>query len=841
MKRTLALVLALVMVLGMMAIPASADFTDSKDVKYTEAVDVVSACGIINGFEDGSFDPDGTLTREQAAKIVAYMLLGSDKADSMKATTAPFADVAANRWSAGYIAYVANEGIINGRDEKTFDPTGNVTAYEFAKLMLGALGYDSAIEEYTGVSWAINVGKTALTIDLFDGNDGADYNKPATREEAALYVFNTLKADLVEYENKGSNIDLGNGITINTGASKAEPAAVRSSDKVSNIVDESEKGDNYAAVQFAERYFKDLKCNTETKSDDFGRPATKWTYDGDKVGTYAKDADLTYTTGTKGKTIYSDLDKPDSTATYTYYVDGKPVSNADGIKTGFAIASGNDVKAGGNGALIEVYDMDNDAYRVVIINTYVATIAAWNEADDDKNEKESVDIAEITAPGTARDSLNTNFETTQFSDKDEEDDGTVVLYTAAWDEDEDEYAIQSVVAASSVTATVTSYTKGDKLVAGDTYKYSFKADSDKIDDIAKNSIDDDEDIVIYTDSYGYVIYVDGDTTSSDDYAYVEKVEKSVGQFSDGYVAKIVLGGGKGETTIVNLNEDYTDKFDDETAAKAALDGSIVTYSTNKDGEYTFDSVVKATTGALDITKGVSKVMVGENKKYTDSKTVFFVQDDDDYDVYVGIANVPSIESDTGAYTAVAYVTDKNGQPTDRIAAVYVSDSTSSSTNSDDFVIVAFDQSKKSDYNSDMGNYYVYNVIVNGEKTTMNFDADLVESENSAVFTSSTDAIYVLSSVTVDKDDVVTKVKLATKQKDKVYSATGTVKVKDELIGLGDELFSYDSKVDVFKIDSDCKITASSINSIKTDSNDKVAYVTDDDGIVTAIYILEVKD
>ena len=62
MKRTLALVLALVMVIGMMAVPASAAFNDAADVQYKEAVDVVAACGIIEGYNN-EFNPKGELTR----------------------------------------------------------------------------------------------------------------------------------------------------------------------------------------------------------------------------------------------------------------------------------------------------------------------------------------------------------------------------------------------------------------------------------------------------------------------------------------------------------------------------------------------------------------------------------------------------------------------------------------------------------------------------------------------------------------------------------------------------------------------------------------------------------
>jgi hypothetical protein len=63
----------------------------------------------------------------------------------------------------------------------------------------------------------VNVAKTALDIELFDGNEGANYNAPATREEAALYVQNTLKADLVEYDQKGTTVTV-------SGASPSTPA-----------------------------------------------------------------------------------------------------------------------------------------------------------------------------------------------------------------------------------------------------------------------------------------------------------------------------------------------------------------------------------------------------------------------------------------------------------------------------------------------------------------------------------------------------------------------------------------------------------------------------------------
>ncbi|MBQ2669044.1 MAG: S-layer homology domain-containing protein, partial [Clostridia bacterium] len=63
MKKFLALVLALVMTMSLVTISAGAEgFTDDSKITYEEAVDVVSAAGIVSGYENGSFNPTGTLT-----------------------------------------------------------------------------------------------------------------------------------------------------------------------------------------------------------------------------------------------------------------------------------------------------------------------------------------------------------------------------------------------------------------------------------------------------------------------------------------------------------------------------------------------------------------------------------------------------------------------------------------------------------------------------------------------------------------------------------------------------------------------------------------------------------
>ncbi|MBQ9720649.1 MAG: S-layer homology domain-containing protein, partial [Oscillospiraceae bacterium] len=69
MKKLLALVLAMVMTLGLATVGTGAAYSDAADIDYTEAVDVMTAIEVFDGM-DGAFQPDGTLTREQAAKII---------------------------------------------------------------------------------------------------------------------------------------------------------------------------------------------------------------------------------------------------------------------------------------------------------------------------------------------------------------------------------------------------------------------------------------------------------------------------------------------------------------------------------------------------------------------------------------------------------------------------------------------------------------------------------------------------------------------------------------------------------------------------------------------------
>ena len=205
-KKTLSLVLVVAMVLGLCVVGASAkdkveSFTDDYQkvgAAYQEAVGVLVGIGVIDGMTETALEPQGNYTREQAAKIIAYMLLGKSKADSLKCTVAPFDDVAASRWSAGYIAFCVEQGIIDGMTATTYEPTGTLTGFQWAKMLLCAIGF-GVKGEFTGSSWSVNTALVAHKVNLFAGDlDGADHTA-LRREQAALYAFNALNTAKVAY------------------------------------------------------------------------------------------------------------------------------------------------------------------------------------------------------------------------------------------------------------------------------------------------------------------------------------------------------------------------------------------------------------------------------------------------------------------------------------------------------------------------------------------------------------------------------------------------------------------------------------------------------------------
>ena len=322
-KKTLSLVLVVAMVLGLCVVGASAkdaveNFTDDYQkvgAAYQEAMGVLVGVGIIDGMTETALEPQGTYTREQAAKIIAYMLLGKSKADSLKCTVAPFDDVAASRWSAGYIAFCVEQGIIDGMTATTYEPTGTLTGFQWAKMLLCAIGF-GVKGEFTGSSWSVNTALVAHKVNLFAGDlDGADHTA-LRREQAALYAFNALKTAKVAYSPNVTSYVFGieGYTTVNNIGSSLATDVYDLKYAQGIIVDAEGMGAGYTVVS---KDYSTANVTNKIKADndiDMMYHAARVWYTGTNTGVYTYD--LAKTTTYKCQEIATG-DKASSTAKTT--------------------------------------------------------------------------------------------------------------------------------------------------------------------------------------------------------------------------------------------------------------------------------------------------------------------------------------------------------------------------------------------------------------------------------------------------------------------------------------------------------------------------------------------
>ena len=334
MKKLLAMVLALVMTLSL-AVSANAFKDDTKiSDDYAEAVAVLNGMGVFKGYEDGSFKPEGNITRAEVATIV-YRIYTADVAKNDKsglyATYNKFSDMAGASWAAGYIGYCANASLVKGYPDGTFKPSGKVTGYEVLAMILRAVGYDKN-NEFSGADWALHVAQTAQQLGILDNvAKTTDLNAPASRELVAELLFQGIQKAQVTYT----------------------PAFGYVTDKVINTKTNS-LGE------------KNFKLASAVASDKWGRPATKWTYNtGDKSTTFVSKADVSYTKAVAECDVAHDLGLSADTA-YTLIVNGQPQT------TNYLVNLTDTVtKMGAQGRLFEVY---KDAKTIVMIDTFLAKV-----------------------------------------------------------------------------------------------------------------------------------------------------------------------------------------------------------------------------------------------------------------------------------------------------------------------------------------------------------------------------------------------------------------------------------------------------------------------------------
>ena len=726
MKKLLALVLALVMTMSLVTI-SSADFKDADKIDYNEAVDVMNAVGVFIGDDNGNFNPKANLERAQAAKIVAYLLLGNKTAEGL-AGSGKFTDVAATNWAAGFIDYCAATGVVAGVGNGKFDPNGSLTTLQFAKMLLVALGYDAKIEGFTGNDWSINVSAKANQVGLLDGLDvGA--NAALTREQAAKMALNTLKSPLVEYATKGTTVTVGGDASVTVGASKAEFKT--STNKKAQTIDNSMiNGTTAYTVEFAEEYYSDLKLNSDT-TDDFGRPCVEWFWKADSIGVYSNSDDLvaTYTAEVTAADIYTAVGKSVSDdvnsgkAKLTTFIDG--VGNVVKAADAKGYVTKNDsttVNGTGNGDYTEVYVNDDNDVTIVTVRTYVF------QATTDYNAKK--DTVTLTSAGDTSILLdNATLDGDDFDIKDIKADD-YILVTASTDGKSNKYTVQSADVAEVLSGEVTGYKVNSNVtVGGTTYKYSSTT--------VKNSADTrntqytvGQNAAVVLDKYGYIIAVDKAVVSSN-YVYVSEFAQPSGLSNGKVVASAYFTDGT--TADITVKEAFVGgaMTSNKAAIKAASAGWY-TYSSNSANEYSlYAPESKYTQAPAYSFSGNNKVVMYNDKVsfvdgqtlYANNDTIVIVDDGDSVSVYTGVKNIPDIKLTSASSTASIKALAKSNNYAYYVF-VRVNGSASIAGNEDSALVyyVKYDGQFKT---TDNKIYYTYKVLdANGKEEVVKADTML---------------------------------------------------------------------------------------------------------------------
>ena len=819
-KRTLSLVLAMALVVGMMMVGASAassDFTDSSEITYTEAVDVMTAIGVMEGTDTGAFNPSGILTREQAAAIICRMLLG-DSADDLNTNSSVFTDVAADRWSAGYISYCAQQGILAGTGTGAFNPEGELTGLAFAKMLLVALGYDAAIEEYVGDDWAINVAADAIEAGV--SINGQIMTNSVSREQAAQMAFQTLEADMVRYANKGTTVIGSDGMQVIVGASAPErfPISGSSGEYLSN--------DNDGYTQFCERYFSDLKKD-ESGHDGMQRVAKNWTYKNDDIGTYAETPDRTVV-----------VDKSQSLADEVTDINRNWTTITNSYLNGGAL-SGNLLV----GDIVEIYLDDTKANTVerAIVTRYsvdevTGSVATRGSVEDDD--------LEIRIPGfigyTDADKVDGDYNDLAKDD--------VIYYYRDAD------GVYHFAKAESVEGQLTGSKSGNPVkyvIDGEDYVVNGSVGT--ISGVTTSPVYNTT-YAYYMDNNGYLIAAkEVETAQSKDYVVVQDIQYAQGTGGLTGSAKVEarLVSMDGTTQVVTVEsvklsdgktyDDGDDKLAENgkvnTAVSDKADKAFFTYSVNSDGEYALtevaaDTADKRTVGTL--TNGTidngsaslnSSVAVNNN-------TVFVVATESagkSFTTYTGMNAVADITGANGAYVAV------NGIAT----YVYVDSYTSSSISGDYvFFMKGTEDAKMSEKDGDTTLYYnTYKAIVDGEATTVKVKAN---SDNALSLDSgSANPAVGLFTPVYNDDGLITKL---TVKNEGQAAAAGYTLDGGALVTSGGTYTCEDDAL-VFIMDEDGNVTEATAAEISEDDNDTVYVVKTNttDSVVDFLFIIEVDD
>ena len=371
-KKVLALVLAFACAFTMFA---GAAFTDEADIQAKDAVNMLTALGVIEGYEDGSFNPDGVVTRAEMAKMIFVVRNNTIDDSAYENVTSNLTDIT-NHWAKGYIKFCESQGIIAGKGNGIFDPDAPVTGTEAAKMLLVLTGYSADKAGLTGANWETNTLRYAGAAGILDGVVSS-LSSGLPRQWAAQMIANTLEADRVLWSNDSETFDqiLNGGKKETVGQAYMKlcydygTLTVVDTDTLTVVINDAYSAENYhdgwTTVQFTK-----VGANY---TDLLGQTVKVMFRDGktnDVIGVYAISDNTVYNTlmngveldGNKIKFGGSSYSVDNTRSINLTFVDADEGARTDTVNISYFNKDGavNDDQSNGNTSLSEVTFVDSD-------------------------------------------------------------------------------------------------------------------------------------------------------------------------------------------------------------------------------------------------------------------------------------------------------------------------------------------------------------------------------------------------------------------------------------------------------------------------------------------------
>lgn len=665
MKKIIATVLSMLMIIG--ASPMIFAYSDVESgTPVANAVTMLSHFDILDGFTDGTFKPNETITRAQMAKIVCEML----KLTTSTSIGNLYKDVPADHWAVEYINTISNLDIVCGYGDGNFGPEDELTHEQVIKIIVNILGYAPMAKSkggYPGGYLAV-----ANSIGLLKNVEGN------SRGAIAVLIYNALHTPIMEQTSFGTSesyqpLDGTNGTEYKTLLTSRDVYIATgivtkldlTNDKITftpSKVSKDGKFEKDVAETFyinnsdiADYIYQEVEVYVEENDDDYFVIGVSTTKKGETIIIISDDID----TVTNDEITYF-IDKDNSSKKETIHFSDKVTVELNKREVDLLTTlydGNNDIVSDIEITLIE--NNGDDDYDAIVMTKYTSVRVELVDTKKDKLMLNDGVTITFDFDDTDMTYIILDDESNELTLEDfEEDDVIAYMHDGKTSVSNAEYIKIIKLSNSVITGTIDSVTTSEKTVIINSVEY--KVDDDYIwNKISKPGTEG----TFYIGLTGKIVYFDGSTVIGK-YGYI--LNSGTEGMDNDVIIKMVTEKGVNTYTLkkkVALDFDATE-----------MNNKLVEYKINNDG--LVSSLKKVDAKALSANTVYNSKTEMLDKKYIEEDTLVFIIDgEDSYTTDI------SYFVDEGTYKGTMF------EDNNEVKVVVITDSDISYSNETGFAIV----------------------------------------------------------------------------------------------------------------------------------------------------------